>query len=222
MIKADATEAAGIVERMMVALLLSVPAVGAMGVEARTAINDVRANAYALLFNDTIGVPLNNAFITARDNGATIQQIQYVWQVVSAENPITVGGSLMMISGINLCLATISEIIASMTFVSRQDVDALKIAIQPPFQEAVEVAADEMDQMGFQAVVGLYAALINHLVTTARPLPRLIGYQFAKNLPSLVVAHKLYADASRADEIRAENKVIHPAFCPLSGVALSA
>jgi prophage DNA circulation protein len=36
-----------------------------------------------------------------------------------------------------------------------------------------------------------------------------------------VLAYRLYADASRADEIRAENKVVHPAFCPPTGIALS-
>jgi prophage DNA circulation protein len=48
------------------------------------------------------------------------------------------------------------------------------------------------------------------------------SYQFAVPLPSLVIAHRLYQDASRADQIRAENKVVHPAFCPPLGVALSA
>jgi prophage DNA circulation protein len=57
---------------------------------------------------------------------------------------------------------------------------------------------------------------------TARPLPRLLPYQFARVMPTLVLAQRLYADASRADEIRAENHVVHPLFCPLTGFALSA
>jgi prophage DNA circulation protein len=40
-------------------------------------------------------------------------------------------------------------------------------------------------------------------------------------LPTLSIAYKLYSDASRADEIRSENKVVHPAFCPMSGHGLS-
>jgi len=37
----------------------------------------------------------------------------------------------------------------------------------------------------------------------------------------LTIAYKLYSDASRADEVRAENKIVHPAFCPLVGYGLS-
>jgi prophage DNA circulation protein len=36
-----------------------------------------------------------------------------------------------------------------------------------------------------------------------------------------VMAYKLYDDASRCDELRQENKVVHPAFCPPTGRALS-
>jgi prophage DNA circulation protein len=36
------------------------------------------------------------------------------------------------------------------------------------------------------------------------------------------MAYKLYQDASRADEIRAENKTVHPAFAQATGIALSA
>jgi prophage DNA circulation protein len=63
--------------------------------------------------------------------------------------------------------------------------------------------------------------MTNHLVQTALPLPRMLQYQFAQILPSLVMAYKLYDDASRADEVRDENKIVHPAFCPLAGEALS-
>jgi prophage DNA circulation protein len=78
-----------------------------------------------------------------------------------------------------------------------------------------------MDQSDYKAIVSLRAAIVNHLVATARPLPSLLSYWFGTPLPSLVISQRLYGDASRYDEIREENKVIHPAFCPQSGVALS-
>jgi prophage DNA circulation protein len=61
-----------------------------------------------------------------------------------------------------------------------------------------------------------------HLVETARPLPRMLNYRFYLTMPNVVMAHRLYADASRADELRNENKIVHPAFCPRQGRALSA
>jgi prophage DNA circulation protein len=108
-----------------------------------------------------------------------------------------------------------------MIFRSRQDVDTLIKAIQIPFNSAEEVAADTMDAMDYRAIVGLRAAIVNYLVSSSRPLPSMLTYQFAKVLPTLVISHKLYGDASRYDEIRDENKIVHPAFCPPIGQALS-
>jgi prophage DNA circulation protein len=118
-------------------------------------------------------------------------------------------------------LAQEGKIISSMTFTSRQDVDDLLYQIQEPFNTAEEVAADTMDQTDYQAITGLRAAIVNFLVSTARPLPYMLSYQFAKPLPSIVISYRLYGDASRYDEIRQENYVVHPAFCPPTGQALS-
>jgi prophage DNA circulation protein len=220
--KVDAQEAAGIVQRMMAQLITTVPASGASGSDARAAMGDLVTNAYLWLRDDALGPPLNNAFVLAVQNGATVPQMEHVRQTAAAETPTTVGGVLVQNCGIELCLASESEIIANTVFVSRQDVDAVKTAIRQPFEDSIETSADEMDQSAFEGITALYSAVINHLVNTARPLPRLINYQFNKIMPTLVLAHRLYGDASRADEIRAENKIVHPLFAPFSGVALSA
>jgi prophage DNA circulation protein len=220
--KVDAQEAAGIVQRMMAQLMTTVPASGVSGSQARTAIGDVKDNAYILLRADALGLPLNNAFLMAVQNGATFSEMEFVRRLVALETPRTVGGVLVQNCGIELCLASESEIIANTAFVSRQDVQAVKDTMAQPFNDAIEIAADEMDQETFQGEIALYAALTNHLVSTARPLPRMLAYQFAVVLPTLVIAHRLYADASRADQIRQENRIVHPLFCPATGNALSA
>jgi prophage DNA circulation protein len=220
--KAGAQEAAGIVQRMMSALMTTVPAAGRPGSAARAAIGDVSANAYVLLRADQLGPPINNAFILAREAGANYGQLETVRSVVDAETPVTLGAVLVQNVGIELCLATESEIIASMTFASRQDVEAVKQQIAVPFQDSIETAADDMDQATFQDLTALYGAVINHLVATARPLPRMIRYQFGSVHTTLTLAYRLYADASRAEEVRNENKIVHPAFAPREGVALSA
>jgi prophage DNA circulation protein len=79
-----------------------------------------------------------------------------------------------------------------------------------------------MDQMTYRALVELHAAIIFHMIETARPLPRMLTFKFAEPMPSLQVAHRLYYDAGRADELRTENKVVHPAFMLPTGQALSA
>ncbi|RXG91593.1 hypothetical protein [Bradyrhizobium zhanjiangense] len=221
MMRHDANEAAPIVDRMLAQLLATVPSKGRAGSDARTAIGDTRAKAYKLCTDDTLGPPLDECFDLARQAGSTSAQINYVREQIELENPATLGGALVMNAGIRLCLATQCRIIAGMSFVSRQDVDALKKQLLQPFRDAEEIAADEMDQMSFQALIALHGTVTNHLVATARPLPRMLNYQFFEPLPSLVMAYKLYDDASRCDELRTENKIVHPAFCPMVGQALS-
>jgi prophage DNA circulation protein len=50
----------------------------------------------------------------------------------------------------------------------------------------------------------------------------MVTYSFTTRMPSLWMVQRLYTDASRNDELIAENKPIHPLFMPSSGVALSA
>jgi prophage DNA circulation protein len=218
----DINEAAPIALRLLKNLSGCIASSGLPGSQARTAIGDVAANVTQLLSTDALGAPLANCFNLVALSGATQPQIATVRVATEQETPQTLGGVLTQNTGIRLCLATEGRIIAGTTFVSRQDVDALKLAMRQPFDDAEEIAADDMDQATFMSLIALDAAITNFLVVTARPLPQMTAYQFAAVLPSLVIAHRLYQDASRADQIVAENKIVHPAFCPPMGIALSA
>ena len=220
--KADANEAAPLADRLLANLVATVPAQGRPGSDARTMIGDTRANAYKLCIEDAMGPPLIACFDLARLAGATLQKLEFVRDQLELEAPVSLGARLIQNAGIRLCFVAQAQVIAGMTFVSRQDVDLLKQQLMVPFQNAEEIAADDMDQMTFQTLIGLHGAITNHLVSTARPLPRMVRFQFFEPLPSLVMAYRLYDDASRGDELRDENKVVHPAFCPTAGVALSA
>jgi hypothetical protein len=219
--RADATEAKGIVDRTLATLLSYVPGKGVAGADARVAIGDARANAFTLLIADAMGPPLDDCFDQARQAGITWPQLETVRAQVEAETPTSLGAMLIQNACVRLCLATEAYIIAGLTFISRDQVESIKTALFQPFMDAEEVAADDMDQMTFQSLITLHGAITNHLVQTALPLPHMMNYQFYKPLPSLVMAYKLYDDASRADEIVAENQIVHPAFCPLLGEALS-
>jgi len=222
MIRYDAKEAAEIVDRMMVNLATCIPSRGRPGSDARVAIGYIRANAFPLLMDDAIGDPLDTAFDLTYQAGTTLEQIDAVRVQIALEQPRSFGAVLLTQAGMNLCLATEGRIIAAMTFVSREEIDRIQKRMIDPFAFAEEVAADAMDSMTFQALIGLHATITNHLVKTALPLPRLVGFQFFEPIPSLVQAYRLYSDASRADEIRSANRIVHPAFCPLNGQGLSA
>jgi hypothetical protein len=219
----DAVEAAAIVDRLLVNLLTTIPSKGREGSDARTKINHTRARALELIKADELGEPLDECFDLVRLAGATVVQIEMVRRLAVEEPPpVTTGATLIRNCGIRFCLATGGRLIADMEFTSRADVERYRYASQAPFNEAIEIAADTPDQMTFQALISLFGAITKHLVETARPLPRMLGYRFAEPLPSLVMSYRLYDDATRADEMRKENKIIHPAFCPVAGSALSA
>jgi prophage DNA circulation protein len=220
--KPDVTEAVPIVQRLLNNLASIIADKGADGANARGAIGQVYADAAFLCANDTIGPALDNCFDLVRQTGCTLPQMETVRVYLVAEpTPLTLGATLVIDYSIQMALAQEGKIISAMTFKSRQDVDALLAAIQQPFADAEDIAANNSNPMVFRSLIELQAAIVDHLVETARPLPMMLSYQFATPLPSIVISHRLYGDASRYDEIRDENKVVHPAFCPPIGQALS-
>jgi prophage DNA circulation protein len=220
--KQDSQEAAPIVDAVLEELLGQVPSQGITGANLRMAANSVRVNALFLLGIDSIGAPLQNIFQLAQATGATLAQMEQVRAVASAFSPITVGAILVRDSLVQYALATEGAILATVVFTSRDDVEALRPVINAEFASAEELAADAMDSVTYQSIVSLHAAMSYFLTQTAQPLPRMLSFAFAAPLPTLVAAYKLYADASRADELRDQNKVIHPAFMLPTGRALSA
>jgi prophage DNA circulation protein len=219
--KPDIQEATPLVERLLDNLSSIIVDKGSAGVAATVAIGQTYADAAYLCWTDSIGASLDNCFDLVRQAGCSLQQMGTVRILLTAEQPLTLGATLVRNIGIFLALAQQGKIVSQMVFVSRQDVNMLRTTLQKPFDDAEEMAADDMDNTAFRAIIQLHAAVVNHLVQTARPLPEMLTYQFATSLPSIVISQRLYGDASRYDEIRAENKVVHPAFCPPTGQALS-
>ena len=89
------------------------------------------------------------------------------------------------------------------------------------FEDMEEQAADSMDSATYRALVTLNAAVSEYCVTAQYPLPVMLNFRFAQAAPTLIQAYRLYDDASRADELREENHVIHPMFALPYGRALS-
>lgn len=221
MFKEEAAEAAPIVTATLDALLAWAPTRGREGANLRAAVNDVRANVIYLLRNDIIGPPLANSFALAQDAGATLANIENVRATAAAYFPIFPNAVVVRDSLIMFCLETQARILGGLAFVSRNDVESTRAMFNASFASIEEDIADRLDAMTYRAIVELHAAISFFLVETARPLPRMLRFEFNLPLPSLAIAQKLYHDGGRADELRDENKIVHPAFCLRSGRALS-
>jgi prophage DNA circulation protein len=179
-----------------------------------------RNGAQAILMADDAGAYLENIYRLAQINGVTIAQMDYIRSVAAAQTANTPGGILIRDSLVLYALATEGLIIAAMTFVSRDQVDQVRAVVFAGFAPMEETIADAVDPMAYQTLIACRAAIVHHLTQTAMPLPRLISFQFAAPLTTLVAAYRLYADAGRADELIAENHVVHPAFMRPTGRAL--
>lgn len=221
MYKEDAKEAVPICNRCLNYMLQVTATRGRTGASFRTAVGDFLADAMRIIQNDKAGPLLDDIFVKSLTAGVTQKQLAGVRAQTELEAPATVGALMIKNALIQFSLATEARIIADMTFISHEDVDLLQLTMNAGFAPAEEIAADDMAQSMFQALISLHAALSFHLVDTARPLPRMLRYQFYQSQTSLVMAYRLYSTARRADELRNENKIVHPAFMPMAGKALS-
>jgi prophage DNA circulation protein len=221
MLKGDAEEAAGIAGKVLDAILAGAPTSGRPGADLRTAVGDFKAFALPLIQGDMSGPKLAEIFDLARKTGATLPQLAYVRSVAVGSAPVTSGAVLMKNSLIAFSLATESRVIADTAFKSREAVETMKDDIGAAFDAMQEIAADDMDTPTYRALITLQAAVSAHLLQTQHPLPRMLNFQFAAPGPTLLYAWKLYQDAGRADELREENGVVHPAFALAFGRALA-
>ena len=219
--KVDSIEAKHVCDLALSELLAVSPTLGQSGADLRTAVGDFIANGLALIATDTEGPALQNIFALAQVAGITQPQLAYVFDFIEPITTATLGAGLMKNFLAELVLAYECRIIATMSFASRDKVDALMAILVSQFNPLEEAFADAMDQASYRALLRLRSGIVAYLVQTAQPLPKLISFQFNEVLPTLVQAYRLYADASRADELLQENGVVHPLFSPRTGVALS-
>lgn len=218
----ELAEAKSILQTMMTALGGTlVGASGTTAADLRYGISDLLQNADTLIRSASLGTPLLNVFELATTAGATISTLEKVRTALLAQSPTTYEGTLLQAMGIQMTLAQEVQVYTGFTFASRQDVDAAIDQLNAAFDQAMLNASETGDSTSYQALLQANAAIVNDLTTRQRPLPNMITYSVPRVMTSLALANYLYGDASRADELVAENAVADPHFCPMTGYALS-
>lgn len=223
MTRSEIDEAVAIIGRLATALLTTVPgSAGRAGADLRRACGDLVANAESYMRAAALAAPLLACFSQATTAGADLAGFDRVRAVLLAEAPAGLPAIAVVQAALRFSLAQSARVAAALAFVSQQDVAAVMLRLNAAFDGAETAAADEKDAANYRALIALHAAIVRHLADTERPLPRMVAYSFPVRLPALTLAQVIYADASRSDELVGENKVVHPAFCPSMGQALSA
>jgi hypothetical protein len=232
-------EAIGVMQFVAQAMMTTVPGAqtGRASADVRRIANDVYSNAELLMRNGTLnnGMHAGDAMLsivtTAVGAGATFDNIFRVLNEVHQQTVSTLPGQATKDAAITYLLAAMVQITSVTTFVSRDDVNSYLTRLLKGFEPAVEILADRGDVATYRQLIIMQAAMVHDLTERARPLPTIIHYSTAVPLPALRLANWRYPDATRAQgldtdarvtQLIAENKIVHPAFCPTEGRLLTA
>ena len=220
----DIDEVGDILDRTLDVLLQSTAGAtsGRAGSQLRRAVGDLRSNLGPLLRSGEFTATLLTCFVTARTVGINLTWMDNLIDGLFAEVPASVLAAGVVQVSIVFALSQEAQIIADTKFTSRNDIDALMARMKTRFDAAKEIAADAMDSACYAALISLAASVVQHLVKTARPLPRMVNFMLNASFPSLTVSQRIYGDGSHSEELLLENKIVHPAFCLPNLRALSA
>ena len=203
-------------------LLLSVSptAEASKGAALRRAVGVLLAKPWDLVKTDEFAASMLACFTTAYKAGIKFYMLRKLVAVLLEQQPTFAMATAIQLASLVYSLSTQARLIVDTDFKSRDDVDAVMAAVKANYNAVRDLAADRMDNVSYMAVNKLGASVVHYLVETARPLPRMVDFSIAP-MPSLTWANRIYADGSRAEELAAENKIVHPAFMPADIRALS-
>lgn len=109
-----------------------------------------------------------------------------------------------------LVAVRMAEVALSTTFESFEAAVTKRDTITDMLDEQLESASDD----AYPVLMQLRADLVKAVPGTDSDLPHLVTYTPPITLPSLVLAHQLYGDATRETELVERNAVKNPGFVP--------
>lgn len=99
---------------------------------------------------------------------------------------------------------------SQMTFTSRDEAQAVRTELVDRLDAESMTAPDPV----YVSLATLRTSVVRDITARGADLSRVVNHTPRTTLPSLLVAHQLYGDATRADEIVARNRIRHPGFVP--------
>lgn len=111
--------------------------------------------------------------------------------------------------------------VSRITFTAYDEAAAIRDDLSEAMDRIADAAADLGDDAAYDAVQTLRLAMVRDVTARGGSLTRLFDHRVTTDRPLLVVAHELYGDAARDQEIAARNRIRHPGFV-LAGTVLKA
>jgi prophage DNA circulation protein len=224
MTKTDLNEAIAATAKVLTALQGTLAGqTGLAGAQTNFLCGQLAANGAVELFGGgyQFWTDLTNCFEAAQKAGATFAAMGAVLAAANALTPVGLPAIAVKNFSVRMALVEQARILAATTFTSRQQIDGFFDQIDASLQAAELVAADNLDNVAYVLLINVHAAVSNDLSSRAFTLPQMVTYSYPTRMPSLWIAQRLYQDASRNDELIAENLPIHPLFMPSTGRALA-
>jgi len=104
---------------------------------------------------------------------------------------------------------------------SSDDAASMRDQVSALLDAEIDIAGDQGEDDTYEALRTLRAAVVADLNKRGAGLSSIRTFDFAASMPVLVLANRIYRDATRADELTTQINPIHPAFCPKSFKALA-
>jgi hypothetical protein len=188
----------------------------------RVMVATLRNNAEEEVRGTTLGTQLDQIFKQADLAGITFAgaeaTVQYLFGQSASKSLLT---QYIFRSALVMAMALECKVVARTTFKTRDDAQAMIVHMTDIFEQAKMIGIDDVDVLVYQTLTAMGGAIINHLSNTGFQLPRFVAWQSKTRMPSLYLAQRIYADASRSDEIEDENGIINPCFVPMNIRVLS-
>lgn len=203
-----------------------------MRATVRRLLDDTRAAARSNTLADDLATIASNYRRSSDDPRAVIDGLLRVAIAARAFQPVEARSAVLLLQRTNeqvltlliesLALAECAQACAALVPRSNEDATRLRRVLTENFDRAIERAADFGHAMVLRALRDAQGKVARDLIERGRPLAHVVGYETATPLPAVVLAHRLYQDASRRDELTLENSATdHPAFMPMTGRAYS-
>ncbi|HEM7839796.1 TPA: DNA circularization N-terminal domain-containing protein [Burkholderia multivorans] len=104
---------------------------------------------------------------------------------------------------------------------SADDATAMMSTVTTLIDSEIDAAADAGDDTTYAALRDVRNAVVTDLQTRGGGLAALATMTFNDTMPALVLAHRIYGDAARADQLVQQVQPVHPLFMPTSFRALA-
>lgn len=152
--------------------------------------------------------------IRALEKLATADSGQYY---ATPENASVAASATLLI--LVLCSGAMAVAGAEANPAGTGDASAIKESVCDQLDAALVMAGDRGDDDSYNALLALRQAFVDAMALKGATGADVMQVSVPAVMPSLVLATRLYQDASRSDELIQETGVRHPAFMPLRFMA---